>query len=162
MIDFEKLNFPDFQLKMKEAGDKFKIFDPVRKKYFALTPEEWVRQHCLHMLISFQDVPAALIAVEKAFAYNTRTYRADIVVYNKVHKPILLIECKAPEINITEKTFDQIFRYNLVLKVPYLWVTNGREHYIAQIDFSTKKSHLLTALPNFGVMNQLVEQNDLI
>ena len=162
MIGFEKLDFPPFQIKIKAAGDKFKVFDPVRKKYFALTPEEWVRQHCLHMLISFQEVPAGLIAVEKAFAYNTRSYRADIVVYNKTLNPTLIVECKAPDINITEKTFDQIFRYNLALKVPYLWVTNGREHYIAQIDFNTQKSQLLSALPFFGVMNQLVEQKDLI
>ena len=153
MTAFEPLALPAYNPRLRKVEDQNEIFDPVRKKWIVLTPEEWVRQHVINTLIAYQDVPAGLIAIEKGFKFNTRTYRADIVIYNTNRKPVLIIECKAPDVKISQAVFEQIFRYNLVLKVPFLWVTDGNTNYVAEIDYLSKSSKFLDALPVFKIMD---------
>lgn len=148
------LKLPKFQYRQRNNNGKNEIFDPVRKKWILLSPEEWVRQHTINFLINNLQVPSSLLAIEKAFKFNTRTYRADIVVYSTSAKPAMLVECKAPEVKITQAVFDQVFRYNLVLRVPYFIITNGMDTFAAEIDYSNKSSRFLDSIPLFSQMNR--------
>jgi len=143
----ERLNFPPYQLQLKKKDDKIYIFDIIRKKYYLLTPEEWVRQHTLHYLIHNKKYPKSLIAVEKQLIINQTKRRFDIVVFNRKMQPEILVECKAPEVSITQATFDQANQYNWLLKAPYLFLTNGRKHYICQVNFETNNFVFLKDLP---------------
>ena len=143
----QKLNFPEYDFKLKKQDDKWLIFDTVRKKYYILTPEEWVRQHTLHYLIRDKNYPKSLIAVEKELQINQTKRRFDIVVFNRKMTPEILIECKAPNISINQKTFDQANQYNWLLKAPFLFLTNGMKHYICQIDFEANQFKFLKELP---------------
>ena len=142
-----KLNFPEYDFKLKKQNGKWQIFDPVRKKYYVLTPEEWVRQHTLHYLITDKKYPVQWIAVEKELQINQTKRRFDIVVFNRQMTPEILVECKAPSIAVTQKTFDQANQYNWLLKAPYLFLTNGLKHYICQIDFEANQFKFLKELP---------------
>ena len=125
---YPALNFPAFKFKIRKNNGRYEVFDPVRKRYVALTPEEWVRQHVVAYLHFCKGYPLELMQVEGAIVVNNLSMRCDIVVYNKGLKPMLLVECKQPSVPISQKTFDQAGRYNLVLDVPYLFVTNGMQH----------------------------------
>jgi predicted type IV restriction endonuclease len=140
-----ELNFPKYNFKIKRDKNKHQIFDVVRKKYIALTPEEWVRQHLLHYLINEKKVSPNWIAVETAVKYNELIKRPDVVVY-KNNKPFLLAECKAA--TITEQTFQQLVRYNYSLQAHYMVLTNGVQHFFAQIDYAEKKIKVLPDLPD--------------
>ncbi len=142
-----KLNFPEYDFKLKQQDEKALIFDPVRKKYCVLTPEEWVRQHTLQYLIVDKKYPLQWIAVERELHINQTKRRFDIVVYNRQMNPEILVECKAPNIALTQKTFDQANQYNWLLKAPYLLLTNGLKHYICQIDFEANQFKFLKELP---------------
>lgn len=143
------LNLPSYQFNLIEENKKTKIFDAIRKKYFVLTPEEWVRQNVVRYLVEEKSFPANLIAIEMGLKLNGLQKRADIIVYSKTGKPILMVECKAPHIKIDQKVFDQIGRYNITFKLPYLIVTNGMEHFCAQIDFNIKNFSFLKEIPNY-------------
>ncbi len=143
----QKLNFPAYPFQYKKIDDKIHIFDIIRKKYVLLTPEEWVRQHTLHYLINDKKYPVNLIAVEKQLYINQNKRRFDIVVFNKKMRPEILVECKAPNIAITQKTFDQANQYNWLLKAPYLFLTNGLKHYICEINFDRNNYRFLKKLP---------------
>jgi hypothetical protein len=145
----QQLNLPFYPFKTKEEKGKSYIFDEIRKKYLQLTPEEWVRQHFVKYLIQEKNYPASLIVLEKGLKLNELSKRADVLIY-KDSSPILLVECKAPEVKITQSTFDQIARYNLVFKVPYLIVTNGINHYCCVINFETNSFDFLKEIPDFG------------
>ena len=145
----KKLNFPTYSFRFKNSENKVAIFDEIRKKFILLTPEEWVRQHTLHYLVQDNKYPKSYINVEKLIKINTLNKRYDIVVFQPNGSIFLLIECKAPEVAITQKTFDQIARYNLELKAKYLMVTNGLNHYFCQIDFENKKYIFLSELPQY-------------
>ena len=145
----KKLNLPAYEFKLKQEGKKTKIFDALRKKELVLTPEEWVRQHVVQFLIEERNFPKGLIALEKGLKLNGLTKRADILVYGKNGKPLFMVECKAPEIKITQTVFDQISRYNISLNLPYLMVTNGLEHFCAKIDFAEKNVSFLKEIPHF-------------
>ena len=106
--------------------------DTIRKKYIVLTPEEWVRQNFIQYLIRDKGFPSSLITVEQQFIFNRMNKRSDILVYNKLGEPVLLVECKSPSVSITRNVFDQVGLYNLVHKVPWLIVTNGIKHYCCQ------------------------------
>jgi len=123
------LNLPAYPFKIKEVKGRKQIFDQYRKKFVALTPEEWVRQHFLVYLNLHRGYPAGLIAVETSLRYNTLQKRADAIVYGKQGKALLMIECKAPDVKLTQDTFDQLARYNFAFGVNYLVVTNGLDHY---------------------------------
>ena len=145
----KKFNFPTYSFRFKNSENKVAIFDEIRKKFILLTPEEWVRQHTLHYLVQDNKYPKSYINVEKLIKINTLNKRYDIVVFQPNGSIFLLIECKAPEVAITQKTFDQIARYNLELKAKYLMVTNGLNHYFCQMDFENKKYIFLSELPQY-------------
>lgn len=142
-----QLTFSKYDFTIKADAEQQVIFDIVRKKYVALTPEEWVRQHILHYLIFDYKYPKACISVEKLVIVNTLRKRTDIVLYNTSAQPKLIIECKAPEVKIAQKTFEQIARYNMSLRVPYLWVTNGSMHFLSAINFQEHSFKFIDALP---------------
>ncbi len=129
----EKLNLPQVQLRIKHLDDKIQVFDEVRKKFVALTPEEWVRQHFIHFLVKQQNFSAGLVAVEMLVKVNDLSQRADIVLYNRKGRPAVIVECKAPGVKITRAVFNQAARYNTKLKVDYLIVTNGLQHFCAKL-----------------------------
>ena len=143
----DKLNFPEFEFSTKSKENKPYIFDPIRKRWMVLTPEEWVRQHCIQFLLKTKNVPLGLIQVEKNLSVNWNQKRYDIVVYNSDKTIAVLVECKAPSVKITQKTFDQIARYNSVLKSEYLMLTNGINHFFCQMDYKKGKYLFLPDLP---------------
>ncbi len=145
----QQLNLPPYNLNIKSSENKLVIFDIVRKKYIILTPEEWVRQHYIHYLIEEKKYPISLIAVEKQLKVNTRIKRTDIVIYNTQGTPEIIVECKAPSIKISQHVFDQIARYNMELKAPFLIVTNGLLHYYCRQNFEKKCYEFLRDIPEF-------------
>ncbi len=145
----QKLNLPEQTFRFKKEEDKTYIFDDFRKKFVVLTPEEWVRQNFLMYLTNELDFPKSLISVEAGLKLYQRIKRTDIVVYDKQGSPVLIVECKAPEIKIDEKVFDQIVRYNMALQVNYLIVTNGLNHYCCQLDYEKNTYNFLKTIPNY-------------
>lgn len=129
-----KLNLPEYNYKIQTRNSKKYIFDIVRKKFVALTPEEIVRQNFLHFLIFEKKFPKELLGVEVSLKLNNTDKRSDIVLYNNKGKASLLVECKAPNININQKTFNQIAVYNIKFEAKYLTVTNGMAHYCCKYD----------------------------
>ena len=145
----QNLNFPSYTFRFKNSENKVAIFDEIRKKFVVLTPEEWVRQHVVQYLLLEKKYPKSLINVEKLVKVNGLNKRYDIVVFQPNGEIFLLIECKAPEIAISQQTFDQIARYNLKLNAQYLMVTNGLNHYFCQMDFENEKYVFLKEAPEF-------------
>jgi hypothetical protein len=145
----QRLVFPTYSFRFKNSENKVAIFDEIRKKFIILTPEEWVRQHVVQYLLQDKNYPKSYINVEKLIKINDLSKRYDIIVYQPNGEIFLLIECKAPEVTITQQTFDQIARYNLVLNAKYLMVTNGLNHYFCQMDFENEKYVFLKELPDF-------------
>ena len=145
----KKLNFPTYSFRFKNSENKVSIFDEIRKKFIVLTPEEWVRQHVIQFLIQNMSYPKSYINVEKLIKVNGLSKRYDGIVFKPNGEIFLLIECKAPEVPISQDTFDQIARYNLELKAQYLMVTNGLNHYFCQMDFENEKYVFLKELPVF-------------
>lgn len=150
----QKLNLPEYQHNIRINGDKADIFDSIRKKYIALTPEEWVRQNFIQFLILEKGYPASLMAVEKGLKVNNMFRRTDIVLYNTLGKALMIVECKAPEVRISQETFDQAARYNLSLKVKYLAITNGLQHFCCQVNFQSQSIDFLQEIPNYKEINQ--------
>jgi len=143
------LNLPKVALKIKSVEGTIQVFGQVRKKYFVLTPEEWVRQHFIYYLNKEKNYPMGLMQVEKMIKYNSMQTRADIVLYNKEGKSNMIVECKAPEVKITQDTFNQIAKYNFQLKVDFLVVTNGIKHYCCQMDYEKNEITFLNDIPVF-------------
>lgn len=143
----QKLNFPAYNFRFKNSENKVAIFDEIRKKFVILTPEEWVRQHVIQYLLLDKKYPKSLVNVEKVLKINGLTKRYDVVVFNSDGSIFLLVECKAPEVKISQNTFDQIARYNLTMKAQYLMVTNGQNHYFCQMNFEKEQYHFLKELP---------------
>jgi hypothetical protein len=150
----KELNLPAVELRVRIYRGKSEVFDPVRKRHVSLTAEEWVRQHFLHFLINHKKVPPSLIAIEKAIQYNHLSKRCDLVVYNRDRLPVLIVECKAPEIEINQDVFRQVAMYNMTLKVKYLVVTNGLDHYSCSIDHEKGSFEFLKDIPDFDVLNR--------
>ena len=144
-----RLNLPPFEIKLRGTKAQPQIFDILRKKYIALTPEEWVRQHFVHFLVEHKGYPAALMANEIQLKAGEKTLRADSVLYSRDLKPRMIIEYKAPHIPITQKVFDQISIYNMLLHVDYLVVSNGLQHYICKMDYNDKKYLFLEDIPDY-------------
>ena len=144
-----QLNFPTYKFKLKNRENKSYVWDPVRKKWVVLQPEEWVRQHCIAFLVEDKKYPLELINVEKKIQLNGRSKRYDIIVFRPTGKPHILIECKSPTVSITQKSFDQIAKYNMALNSKYLMITNGIDHYFCQIDAAKAKYQFLKSLPIF-------------
>lgn len=123
---FPILKYPTFNIRLKQdQKQRLFVFDEIRKKWLSLTPEEWVRQHVVNFLISVKKYPLSFISLEKEIELNGTKKRYDVVVYNKAMKPLIIIECKAPEVSLSEQVLEQALRYNLVLDVQFILITNG-------------------------------------
>jgi hypothetical protein len=129
-INLPVLNLPHYEPDLLQDGDKLMIFDFLRKKHLILTPEEWVRQHWINFLIYKQHYPGGLFSLEKGMKYNQMNKRTDLVVFDRQSKPYLLVECKAPDIKIDQKTLSQIMTYNTTLNCPNLILSNGIKHIV--------------------------------
>ena len=144
------LNFPGYNFRFKSSENKQQIFDIIRKKFVSLQPEEWVRQHVIHFLSIDKKYPKSLINVEKTLSLNGLRKRYDIVVFNKDGSIHILVECKSPNIIISQDVFDQIARYNLKLKAEYLMVTNGFDHFYCNMNYEEEKYSFLRQIPDFS------------
>ncbi len=142
------LNFPVYHFKIIEKSGQNYIWDNIRKKHIRLTPEEWVRQNTIQYLINEKKYSPALIAVEKTIVVNKNTKRCDIVLYNNCGKPKMIVECKAPDVKITQKTFDQIAVYNILLEVDYLMITNGLMHFCSKMNYKNNSFAFLQNIPD--------------
>ena len=144
-----RLNLPQYEIKIGEKDGKRTIFDFLRRKYVALTPEEWVRQHFVHYLIEHKGYPKGLLSNEVEPHIGEKSLRCDSILYNKVAAPQMIIEYKAPTIQLQQKTFDQISAYNLLLKVDYLIISNGLQHYCCKMDYEHQKYLFLQDVPDY-------------
>ncbi|GGD39650.1 type I restriction enzyme HsdR N-terminal domain-containing protein [Muriicola marianensis] len=145
----ENLNFPGYHFRFKNSENNPLIFDVVRKKFVALQPEEWVRQHVVRYLHETKNYPLSLINVEKQIRVHTLSKRFDIVVYSPNGEIEILVECKAPKVKITEDSFDQAARYNLDLRARFLLVTNGLDHYFCRIDYKNSSYIFIEDFPSY-------------
>ena len=144
-----QLNFKQYSFRFKNRENKPLIFDVVRKKFMVLTPEEWVRQNTIQYLVKELDIPISLINVEKQIKLHGTTKGYDIVTFNPDGSIFLIVECKADSIKISQDTFDQIARYNLVLQSTFLMVTNGIDHYYCKMDLQNQRYSFLETLPAY-------------
>ena len=146
----QRLNFPVYDFRFKNSENKIYIFDAIRKKFVVLQPEEWVRQNVVQFLIQNKNYPQSLINVEKQITVNNIKKRYDIVVFDSLGNISLLVECKAPQIPITQSTFDQIAKYNRQLNAQFLMVTNGLQHLYCRMDHVGEKYLFLKHIPDFS------------
>ena len=151
----KQLQFPSYSFRFKNSENKVAIFDEIRKKFIIITPEEWVRQHVVQFLLQDKKYPKSHINVEKLLKINDLNKRYDVVVYNPDGSIFILVECKAPEIKISQHTFDQIARYNMTLNAEYLMVTNGLNHYFCKMDYEIEKYDFLSELPEYQSLNSM-------
>ena len=144
----KNLNFSEFKMRVKNKENMNFIFDIIRKKWFLLTKEEWVRQHCINFLVYNKQYPISLITIEKKILVNGLTKRYDIVVYSQTAEVIILVECKGYNINIDQDVFDQLSKYNLKLKSKYLMVSNGLSHFFFSINYNLNEYSFIKDLPS--------------
>ena len=144
-----QLNLPTYECRLREQNSRQQIFDVLRRRYVALTPEEWVRQHFVHYLIEHKGYPKGLLANEVDLRVGEKHLRCDTVLYDKALHPKIIVEYKAPEIAITQKVFNQITVYNMLLHVDYLIVSNGMQHYCCQMDYEQNRYTFLSDIPSY-------------
>lgn len=143
------LNFPSYEFRMRAHADAKEIFDTVRKQWVALTQEEWVRQHTARWLQEVKNYPASLMAVEKQIKVNGLQRRCDIICYDAAANPLVLVECKSPDVDITQQLFDQAARYNLTVGARFFLLTNGLRHFCCESDHEFQKWTFLKELPEY-------------
>ncbi|MFV0344878.1 MAG: type I restriction enzyme HsdR N-terminal domain-containing protein [Bacteroidales bacterium] len=146
----DKINLPHIKYKQKDVKGKTHVFDPCRQMYVLLTPEENVRQHLIAFLTQHRDFPKSLIAVERRIIINEQEFRFDVLCYNKKMKPLLLIECKAPSVKISQSVFDQVVKYNFSVMAEYVCVSNGMEHFVCKMDYEKNSYAFLEDFPYFA------------
>ncbi|GAB5526373.1 MAG: type I restriction enzyme HsdR N-terminal domain-containing protein [Roseivirga sp.] len=144
------LNLPAYKYRLEENGGKLAIFDPIRKKFIILTPEEWVRQHFVNYLTGYLGYPASRIRIESGTSYNKRVKRTDILVYDDHLQPLVLVECKAAHVAVSQSTFNQISVYNKTLKAKILICSNGMVHYACRYDMETESVSFLDQIPHYS------------
>lgn len=144
------LNLPKYSFRIKNKENKLYIFDKIRKKDLVLTEEEWVRQNFVSYLHEDKKYPLSLIALEKQCRVNNLVKRTDILVFDKTGAPHIIVECKAPQVQINQDTFDQIARYNMKLNATFLILTNGLQHYYCQMDHAAQRYTFLKEIPNYA------------
>jgi len=147
-----QLNLPPFSFRTKSVEGRKLIFDAFRRRWVALTPEEWVRQNFVRYLAEVKHFPESLIAVERSLKINQRDFRADVVIFAKSGNPLVVVECKAPEVKINQQVFDQIVRYNMEFQVEYLIVTNGLSHYCCRINRMERTYAFLPEIPDYPTL----------
>ena len=145
-----ELNLPPFDKKITKKDDKAFILDVIRRQYVALTPEEWVRQHFVHFLIEHKGYPQSLMANEVQLKLNGMSRRCDTVVYDRALRPRVIIEYKAPSVSITQQGLEQRCRYNMVLQVDYLIVSNGMAHYCCKVDYANRSYTFVEDIPEYS------------
>lgn len=150
MNEMPQLNLPTAPLRLKQEGAKTCVFDILRRRWIQLTPEEWVRQHFVHFLLAQRGYPQGLLANEVSLSLNQTKKRCDTVLYDNLARPRMIVEYKAPNIAISQRTFDQISRYNIVLRVPYLIVSNGLRHFCCRIDYERGTYGFLPDIPAYN------------
>ena len=151
-----QLNLPQYSFRIKKQNEKLVIFDSQRKRYVVLTPEEWVRQNFIRFLIDEKGYPAAYLAIEKQLNMNGMKKRCDAILYNEHAQPFLIIELKAPNVAISQATFDQVAVYNAKLKVDFFIISNGIEHFCCKVNPETARYEFFPEIPNF---NQIITKN---
>ena len=151
-----QLNLPQYSFRIKKQNEKLVIFDSPRKRFVALTPEEWVRQNFIRFLIEEKGYPAAYLAIEKQLNMNGMKKRCDAILYNEHAQPFLIIELKAPNVAISQATFDQVAVYNAKLKVDFFIISNGIEHFCCKVNLETARYEFFPEIPDF---NQIVTKN---
>lgn len=144
------LNLPNYPFRLKREGGALFIFDELRKKFLVLTPEEWVRQHVVQFLIREKQFPRTLIKLEGGLKLNTLQKRTDLVIFDRMGQSLVIVECKAPHVKITQDVFDQIARYNMIHKAEWLMVSNGLNHYCCRINFEQNTYSFVPELPDFN------------
>jgi hypothetical protein len=150
-----ELNLPSFDVKIRGTREKPEIYDFLRRRYVALTPEEWVRQHFVHWLVDQKGYPKGLLGNEVALKCGDKTLRCDSILYNKEAQPLMIIEYKAPTVAVTQRVFSQISTYNLLLHVDYLLVSNGVQHYCCKMDYKKQTYVFLNDIPTYSeISNQ--------
>ncbi|MCC8094723.1 MAG: type I restriction enzyme HsdR N-terminal domain-containing protein [Tannerellaceae bacterium] len=150
----QSLNLPRFSAKVIERNKKLFIFDNIRRKYVALTPEEWVRQHFVAYLMTEKGFPKELLANEISIKLNGTNKRCDTIAYNRFLSPLVIVEYKSPDTPITQAVFEQIVRYNMCLKVHYLIVSNGIHHYCCRINYNDRKYTFLAEIPDYDSLEK--------
>lgn len=146
----ESLNLPPYNIKVRDVNGHIQILDVLRHRYVALTPEEWVRQHFTNYLLEHLSYPAGLLANETEITIGQKRLRCDSVLYGTDMNPRMIIEYKAPSVKITQKVFDQIAAYNLLLHVDYLVVSNGMQHFCCKMDYDSNTYHFLQEIPSYS------------
>jgi len=147
---FQKLNLPEYDLKIRQNKNSYVVYDEFRSKFVALTPEEWVRQNFLHYLVKDLAYPKSRISIEMSLHDGEKNRRCDAVVFDKLLKPQVIVECKKPEVPISQSTFNQIGRYNIMLKVKYLIITNGITHYFCEINHKEQNFIFFDNIPMYS------------
>ncbi len=148
----ETLNLPETELRTKTKDGKTLVFDPLRRRYVTLTPEEWVRQRFVRFLIEHKGYAAACIGNEVSLCLNGTRKRCDSVVYDLHAVPAMIMEYKAPDVPITQSVFNQICRYNMALKVRWLVVSNGLQHYCCHIEYESGTYSFVPEIPSFSAV----------
>jgi hypothetical protein len=148
----KELNLPAYDVKIRGTRERPEIFDFLRHRFVALTPEEWVRQHFTHWLTTEKGYPKGLLGNEVALRCGDKTLRCDSVFYNKQTRPLMIIEYKAPAVPLTQRVFSQISAYNLLLHVDYLVVSNGLQHFCCRMDYDRQTYHFLQAIPDYELL----------
>ena len=148
---FTPLNFPEFTLRLREEKSQTQVFDTIRKKYLVLTPEEWVRQHVLHFLVTEKKYPAGLMDIEKQINLFNTIKRVDILVRDLNLNPLVLIECKAADVELTQTEINQLARYQITIKAPYCMLTNGLKHVVMKLEGDSVS--FLAELPAYTEVN---------
>ena len=149
------LNLPPYDVRLGGTRSQPTIFDVLRRRYVALTPEEWVRQHFVHFLIDEKGYPPTLLANEVSLKIGEKKLRADTVLYDSQLQPRMIVEYKAPTVALTPRVFEQISAYNLLLKVAFLVVSNGLEHFCCRMDYERESYEFLPEIPSYNLMNSL-------
>lgn len=150
--EMNELNLPSFDVKVRGTREKPEILDFLRRRYVALTPEEWVRQHFVHWLVDHKGYPKGLLGNEVALLCGDKTLRCDSILYDKDANPLMIIEYKAPSIAVTQQVFSQISAYNLLLHVDYLVVSNGLQHYCCKMDYEHQTYQFLNDIPPYSAL----------
>jgi type I site-specific restriction endonuclease len=153
-----KLNMPDYsdRIRLRKQDEQLQIFDSIRGKWLVLTPEEWVRQNTIIYIADTLEAPMTRIANEVAITYNGLIKRCDSIIYDDYGNPLIIIEYKRTDIQITQHVFDQIATYNMQLRVPYLIISNGLQHILCKVDFENRKYIFAEQWPKY---NELIIKN---
>ena len=151
-MNYEPLNMPDYsdRICLRKQDEQLQIFDSIRGKWLVLTPEEWVRQNTIIYISDTLEAPIARIANEVGITYNGLTKRCDSIIYDDYGHPLIIIEYKRTDVQITQRVFDQIATYNMQLQVPYLIVSNGLQHILCKVDFENKKYIFAQQWPKYN------------